>query len=605
MAVIFLSLNGIGLGHISRAFTISGWLKERGVAPVIFAQGRYPEFMSAKIPGVSIPTIYKLKPVEREAVALDLTKYARMTAPSVVVEDTHPAPIELPDYVERVLLVRPTAISYMRHLNLHYRRSFKHFFVTDHPESPTWPFPPDETAEVSGWQGWSFAGPVYRAPDRRLADGVRERHRIGAGETLYVFTMGGGGAQRDPVGAAASFCAQACAVAEELRRERPGCRLLFVRGPLFPAEYRVPEMFEDIAVEPDMPNLLALAAGAVIRPGFNTTWECIGARVPFLPIRGETFMEPVLERTRRLAEFNLAPEDQRQWLDPAWGASFRRSCADVTERWSPKVTADALCERLSPETPRTRVLPRPPGVRARAADGPPLLVRIDDVIDIDRELAEALELCFSRGLKPSLEVIPYLSALNDELLSDLLHGHSGYEVSQHGYAHLPRRTKTGRKAEFTDEHFNEGQLREGSLFMRERFPRSFVGGYSAPFDSLPAQFAGAWLRMGGRYVSFCRDRRVEGALGSVRLTLDPWDWAGEEPVPESRLMAEARRSAAGRGYVGVVLHPFLFKRPGESDRIAALLDGLLDFGCRPSLLSECALGVGRKGRGIEGFLAEL
>src|SRR6266849_970546 len=116
MAIVFLPLNDIGLGHLSRAFTLATAMQSAGGAPVILAQGHYPEFMARCVPGTSIGTVYKQNHHGRLQLAATVTNYARLTTPAIVIEDTHPAPFSLGDHVHRFLVVRPTPIDFLREL---------------------------------------------------------------------------------------------------------------------------------------------------------------------------------------------------------------------------------------------------------------------------------------------------------------------------------------------------------------------------------------------------------------------------------------------------------------------------------------------------------
>lgn len=79
MTIIFLPLNGIGLGHISRAYAVAQYLRTRGESPVLMVQGGYPEFFSDNVPGLSIPTIYKAGPSERLQIAQETTRFALLS----------------------------------------------------------------------------------------------------------------------------------------------------------------------------------------------------------------------------------------------------------------------------------------------------------------------------------------------------------------------------------------------------------------------------------------------------------------------------------------------------------------------------------------------
>jgi UDP-N-acetylglucosamine:LPS N-acetylglucosamine transferase len=590
MATVFLPLNGIGLGHIARSHAVAEYMLGRGGHPIMLVQGHYPDFFARSVPGISIPTIYKANQAGRLQIADEIIRYARTTNTRVIVEDTHPSPIALPATLRRVLLVRPTAIEYMRHLCNVYSHKYSNFVITDHPDSPTWPYSESETVEIKGWDTWTCAGPVFRWHCDNKEQFIRYRYNLNEEQAFYVFTMGGGGAQKDVQEEARTFLGQSVAVARVLRESEPGCRLIFVRGPLFPRDITIPVEFEDVLSEPEMPALLAASTGAVIRPGFNTTWECLAGRTPFLSIPGLTFMEPVSNRQSALAVQGLSPRDVKEWLDPLWRKQFMIACGQTVARWNP---AHALAHIYSKVTNSvdTTTSHLAVDVSANALGyeaSVPFLLRIDDVFSLDRNLMELLEFCIKRALCPSLEIIPYLAETDESQLDSIFGSSLRYEVSQHGFAHLPRHTSSGRRTEILDEPLIIDQLRIGLEMLRNRFPTRYKGGFSAPYDYVFPTFPDEWHAIGGRYISFCSHQCRPSLLPVIRQLLDPWNWSRGMPIDWTFLSGAARRSIELHGHVGIAIHPVLFDIPGERDRTFAILDRLLEHGCAPRLIGECA-----------------
>jgi UDP:flavonoid glycosyltransferase YjiC (YdhE family) len=593
MAIVFLPLNGIGLGHVSRAFTLATGLLDAGERPVIFSQGCYPAFMLATIPGLSVGTLYDAAAGDRAAIAADVEAYARRTLPFVVIEDTHPAPIQIASDVARILIVRPTRIEHMRDLRAGGAATFHACLVADHPTSPTWPFSPEETAEIEGWHGWSFLGPVFRPTTHRSRASIRRKYGLARGTPAYVFTMGGGGSQSSPADEGRLFGDRALEIATRLRRQCPESRLIFVRGPLSPDTLSLPPLFEDHAVEPDMPSLLAVATGAIVRPGHNTLWECLAGGTPFIAISGETFAEPVAERLRRLRENDLLllPGESDRLLDARWRHSFRRRSVSRAARWSmARVTAGLQSAiQAIPQLHPPPVVARASWPRRPTARGGTLLLRVDDVTEATDELIAILELCRVRGLSVSLDVIPYLTSLDQSAL-DRLAGGVRYEVAQHGYDHLPRRRSDGRKTEFSsDVAAQTAALAAGAAIVRRRFGASFRGGFSAPFDAFPDSLCATWAGLGGRYASTVHAESDRSPIPVVRLTADPWDWSQDAPQPFWSVLNRVSLALNQRDCAGLVLHPQLLRRPGEADRLADLLDDVLLLGCRTRLISEVAV----------------
>ena len=164
MAIVFLPLNGIGLGHLSRCFALASQLRELGERPVIFAQGDYPPEKSDLIPGLRVGAIYQMWWPARRRLGRQIAAYARRTTPAVVIDDTHPAKIDLPDDIHRVLLLRPIVFDQLPRLRDRHGRKFRRVFIADHPDSPTWPFTEEQTRRISTWPGWECIGPIFNRP---------------------------------------------------------------------------------------------------------------------------------------------------------------------------------------------------------------------------------------------------------------------------------------------------------------------------------------------------------------------------------------------------------------------------------------------------------
>ena len=105
--------------------------------------------------------------------------------------------------------------------------------------------------------------------------------------------------------------------------------MLFVRGPLVPA--RIPSSaIRDRAQEAQSAGAAKIARGTVIRAGFNTTWECLAAGTPFIPLIGITYQQPIRARVDRMASLGLVPPNTESfWFDDRWRAEYRRTAASI------------------------------------------------------------------------------------------------------------------------------------------------------------------------------------------------------------------------------------------------------------------------------------
>ncbi len=269
-------------------------------------------------------------------------------------------------------------------------------------------------------------GPIYRPSTASERQAVRQRHGIHAGDSVCVFSMGGGGVQSASASDLPNFLAVATKVGVELQRMIPTTRLLFVRGPLFPDAVSIPGLFEVVRDEPCVPALLAVARGAVIRAGFNTTWECLAGGTPFVPVEGGSFQEPQEIRLRNLRQLGYVSDDLRgTWSDADWISSKDRQAEWITNKWPGSPDPTILQQQLSncagaPREARRRwtdivrgwsgksyLLGLRPTGNKRAAN-PKLAIRIDDVIGLDdQRVSWLLKLLLGWKLRASLEIIPY------------------------------------------------------------------------------------------------------------------------------------------------------------------------------------------------------
>jgi hypothetical protein len=536
-----------------------------------------------------------------QRVADDLARTALLSGPSVILEDTHPRRVRWPEGIRHVLVVRPTRIEHMRLLQQLHGESAACLLICDHPASPTWPYDAAQTAEIQSWPRWAFLGPVFRALTAEGVGRMREKYRPAPDEELFVFSMGGGG-EVEGSGDRLAFLETASFMAELLRQRVRKPRFVFVRGPLFPAELALPGIFEDVPEEPDLPSLFALARGAVVRPGYNVTWECIAAGTPFISLRGTTQNEPVQVRIDALAERGIETSpDIHRLIDPAARARFTAVCREVMARFSGSPREAFLAHTELPQPPvehPAHPLPSSPGggfvadqldrlaCAVRAAGAPvPLRIRLDDVTRLDGEVRWLMSLCRALGAKISLEIVPYHNAVTGAEL-DRLDPDGAVDIGQHGYAHLPEYRDgvevRGELIECPAEGKAREQLRLGAGMLASAFGRRFRGGYSAPYDVPPRWLATTWPAVGGRYLSWIWRRPEGDGLPCVRLGVDPWDWKSGKPHGAERLVERILTTMARDAGIGLVFHPPCLRDERHRQMTADLLRCLVGAGCVPA-----------------------
>lgn len=583
MAVVILALNGAGLGHLIRSTVVSNALASVGERPVIFSEGNYHPQGLAQFPVRLVPSLWGATDDVRKQVASGLHLMAAISLPAVVVEDTHPNPIRLPADIRRVLLVRPTSFEYLVGLNEHHGPAYSAYLLCDSPDSPTWPYDQAQTRQVAGWKNWHVIGPIYRTPAEADIHAVRTRYHLSEDQEVCVFTMGGGGIKvRDPKGQdIVRFLRRALEVADVVQPAGSRARLLFVKGPYFPPRIPIPSRFEVVRDEEHMPALLKIAKGAVIQAGFNTTWECLAAGTPFIPLIGTTYAEPVQERVNSLTALGLVPSStERFWFDEEWRAEYRRSTQGIVERHSG--TPEPLqLGRLILDRRTARQLPKPKARAIRKGSvkrGIPLVIRIDDVVCKEPALCWLLDLLATRGLRASLEVVPYLLEFDETFLDRFDPSNKLFEVSQHGYAHVPRTSDNGRLWEFFPESTAPTAaelevIARGKRHIETAFPERFTGGFSPPYDALPPWLPATWHALGGTFVSCLQTNSVPGApLPVTRAGVDVWDWANARALDRKWVRHKLALQLAVDSHTGIVLHPRCLRQRREKLRLLSLLN---------------------------------
>jgi hypothetical protein len=582
MPIIFLTLNSVGLGHLVRTTRIAEAYSALGYGVTVVAQGTHAALGAPLFPGKTVPQLNIASPAVRRRVASELSSLAEMAEPRVVFEDTHPSGLALSPRIRRVLIVRPTAFAFMKFLNRNERGRYHTFLIADAPDSPTWPYTDEETREILSWSNWLVMGPVFhRASETEIAR-ARARYRVRPEEPICVVCMGGGGVQAGAAADISRFVAAAKALTAGLRRVDPRTRVLYVRGPLTPPEFVVPAEFEPVIDEINLPALFALARGAIVRPGNNTVWECIGAGIPFVSVRGTTYQEPVTERLRRLEPFGFAVTDlAAEWTNAGTERAQRR--AETARRWSGRPDPSLLMHVVA--APRAaKTFPAVTATARRTGGGTgslQVIARIDDVIELDENLRWLVRLLAAHGLRSSLEVIPAQCRMVDADLA-VVDPERLVTVGQHGYDHVPNYYPRGRTSEFpfTVEASarDRAKLRDGNSELKRRFPTRLTGGVSAPFDMCPSWLGRVWRELGGSHLSCRQVVPSEPALPVLRYSVDLWDWAGDRAIGVASVLAQVRLANALRGYAGIVIHPWLLERDGEAMRLVELLQALSAMG---------------------------
>jgi hypothetical protein len=585
MAIIFLAHNGIGVGHFARSLALCDVFTALGEAPVIFSQGANCNLNDHRYPGKTVPNLRRASLAQKSETRHHLERYVRMSQPSIVFEDTHPCDLDLDGSVRRILIVRPTEFDYMAWLAEECSPIYDTFLVVDAPGSPTWIYNDHQTAAILNWPKWFVLGPVYRHPTEEQKSSVMRRYGICPEDPICVLSMGGGGVRSSADDDIPRLFHASRLIGAALRKKDPRTRLLFVKGPLFPVHFPCPTEFEIIADEPYLPALISVARGAIIRPGFNTTWECVAGGVSFTPVLGTSYREPMQERVSRLADLGFATFDMaNHWDDPSWIAGRDMRSRRVRAAWPGFPDPTVLVRQTLRLPMRKRQCNRPARVLdEQGADHGrfSLGIRVDDVVCLDDDLEWLISMLVSRRMRASLEAIPYLCRISEADL-DTRDPLCFMTVSQHGYAHIPHLSPTGERSEFgtasLPSALQADQIARGRSLLMSRFPIRFSGGFSAPYDVIPPWLGPLWAELGGRFISCISANPPLPQLRIVRPLIETWNWKQDAPKPTDEILASVERTHQRAGRAGIVIHPWLLSVPGERERVEELLDRLLSQG---------------------------
>ena len=605
----------MGLGHIARVSAMCDALFRLGFRPLLFAERSGSQIVPRNIPVALVPKVSELEHEEFAELENRITSAALLSRPSAVLEDTHPMGFNLDERIDRFLIVRPLIFSALQKLRQDQESLQRRFFIADHPESPTWPYSLEETREISTWQKWKCVGPIYRAAGRHGIAEVRKRYSWSPSRRLCVFSLGGGG-EHDGADDASAFLQEAEVIARRIRACDAQAQLVFVRGPLFGDRHPVSSIFQDVTVEPLMPALFAIADMACIRPGFNSTWECISGGTPLVPILGTSYKEPVEKRLQKLEEFGLLERDiESRWMEGKARNSCGRRHSDLVHRWPGDTVGDIGVDlRRSYSTEDSRPVSLPVASRvlnavrelcAAMTIKKQFFLRIDDVWQMDDELRRMLQLLRELEVKASLEVIPYLCTFDSSDLKRLSLKPDLLEVGQHGYCHLQRSSLNAGKSEFDLEHempseSELGDLLSGIGFLRQAFRSYFKGGFSPPFDGAPNWLGEAWEQVGGQFVSIMKNLPGRGRIPQVFASVEMWNWGLGRRCCEENIWQDVHSSVARVGHAGLVLHEQHFRSREDLDWLDFILSELFEAGFISVFMSDLAMRQAENIRTWEG-----
>lgn len=315
MKVVFVAINGIGLGHLNRTRQIARALRERdpSVDIVFVTNSIKPEFVAQDGFTVLRPFL-PFDPTRELRAAWLATSNAVLEAillaqqPDVIVYDYLYwrgllARVAKKLAARQVLVLRHRVGKSARRLvKRETRRALVDLLVVPHRKDDF-----DATGMPAAFvERLAFVGEVA-APRATAAecDAVRDRYGIAKDTRLVVVSPGGGGADE-----CATFFREALTAAVRVARERRDVKIVAISGPL-----RAPESLASaqdvltiVPFEPAMTALTGAADAMIALAGYNTTQEILASRTRAVLVPKLEGRDDQVARVRKLAQAGLVLE---------------------------------------------------------------------------------------------------------------------------------------------------------------------------------------------------------------------------------------------------------------------------------------------------------
>jgi hypothetical protein len=435
-------------------------------------------------------------------------------------------------------------------------------------------------------------GPVYPKP---VPSQPKETVKVPTGPFI-LFIIGGGGEHygkhdTEMIARVVNHTAQQLS-------ENQNLETIFIGGPNFKHYNLIDHKYvQCVTFASNIIELMKLARATVLRPGFNLTREAYDSARAIVALQTYQYQEATRQHLSLLMNhpaFKVAALDGDSVYQTITLLLSQGNDLKPPSLWQDGLPAiiNLLTQDHVNEKPLTYALEQLNSMPCEKR----LIIRVDDAAALDEPLDWLLTKLSERNLCASLEIIPYHTNIRESHLKAYDPSQQFFEVSQHGYSHLsiqPPGIPPGEfpydidKYPYADDIIEH--IREGRNILVKNFPKTFAGGFSAPYDACPTWLPTLWAELGGKFISTIFTRLLRSPIPVVQVTTDIWNWNKDRLKSHANIFTSLVSQFARRGQAGLVIHHKKLTEPGDRSDIETLLDTMMDAGITSIKLSDRVL----------------
>lgn len=588
LRVLLIAINGIGIGHVVRCVRIGSYLRSKGHTPflVVESHKQYSDY-NISIGNITIPRLPSKSNKNIGGYLNQLDRIIDTLDPHIVIFDCH-------DLINEWIYNR-SSIRYRKLISINSLPSTNLLeeLISRNDVDITLLLHSQKEFKLLGIQVEAINSSKIRflgGPILGTSSIFKNRIEKVKLNNEYILVLLGGGGEHLGKEDMKTTVLLLNEIAQGLRLKH-SIQTVLVTGPNFSSQDDT--NLHNLTCIPYVENPKRLAVNAkiaIIRPGFNLTRELYDISTPLILLKTYQYEEASEEN---FAFFSMRRNTLIATLDYQSLASSINKLL-FAKRQSQKAPwrngLGTLVRYLNydMDTTLVKALTKFPKFTIPRK----VLLRIDDVIALDKRTLWLLNKVLEYKFKASLEVIPSLLKFTMHDLNRCGFSSKHFEVSQHGFSHA-NKMNVSTKSEFD---LNSGKptnmdilnLRNGMQGLSEEFGELYKGGFSCPYDGFPIWLPQLWKSLGGQYISYIWNKEHLDNIKLISIGIESWDWDNNRIRTLSSVIGEIERSLANKGYVGIVLHPIHFESHYNRQWLEVLFNFLSEMNFEPQFISELA-----------------